>query len=209
MGSGGREGIHFHESLDLIESDVVDLNGIPITSPARTVVDLGAVRRWDVERAYETGIHKELFTIDDVEAFIARVARRGRRGIGAIRPVVEDRRRWDSQTESPLEDALRLVVDRSGVPEPVPQYVVRDDRGGFVCRADFAYPRQRLLIELDSEAYHMDRITFRRDRSKQNAATGLGWAVLRYTWWDVHNEPGRIVADVEKALESSSGNLRT
>lgn len=76
-----RRDIRVHESLDLLPIDVVELDGIPVTSPARTVVDLGASNRWIVEAALEQGIRRRLLTLEEVEAFVVRVARRGRRGI--------------------------------------------------------------------------------------------------------------------------------
>jgi hypothetical protein len=197
-----RESVSIHESLDLLECDVTELDGLVVTTAVRTVVDLGAVNPWAVESAFETGIRKGRFTLDEVEAMIARVARKGRRGVGVIRPLLEARRHWDSATESALEDLFRKVVGEIGLPQPRPQYVVRDDSGVFVCRADFAYPRAHLLIELDSEAHHLDRITFRRDRSKQNSATVLGWTVLRYTWWDLQDHPYRVGAEIESALKT-------
>jgi len=199
-----RSTVTVHESLDLIPDDVVELNGLPITTPARTVVDLGASNRWLVESALETGIRRSLFTQGDVEAFVARVARRGRRGVGVIRPLLAARRRWDTVTESVLEDEFRRLIADAGLPVPLAQYVVRDLAGAFICRADFAYPGVRLLIELDSEAHHLDRITFRRDRSKQNRASTNGWAVLRYTWWDLAEEPGRVCSEIRAALEQAS-----
>ena len=200
-----RPGLSVHESLDLIAEDVVEHEGVPITTPERTVVDLGASNKWIVESALETGIRRSLFTLDDVEAFVNRVAKRGRRGVGVIRPLLAARRRWDSVTESVLEDEFRKVIFDGGLPAPRPQYVVRSRSGAFVCRADFAYPDARLLIELDSEAHHLDRIAFRRDRSKQNQASTAGWAVLRYTWWDLVEEPDRVCAEVRSALAGSAG----
>ncbi len=198
-----REDVVVHESLDLIEQDVTTLRGLAVTTAVRTIVDLGATSRWAVEAAFEAGIRKDLFNPADVEAMVLRVARRGRRGVGAIRPVLEARRHWDSATESALEDLFRRVVDDVGLPRPRSQYVVKDAANEFVCRADFAYPEARLLIELDSEAHHMDRVTFRRDRAKQNRATVLGWTVLRYTWWDLQDNPYHAGAEIAAALRAS------
>jgi very-short-patch-repair endonuclease len=182
--------------------DVVVIDGIPATTPARTVVDLGAVTPWLVESALEAGLRDELFVIADVERFVDRVARRGRRGVGIIRPLLEARRQWQTGTESALEDLFRRAIDRAGLPQPRPQWVVRDPGGGFVCRADFAYPDHRLLVELDSEAHHVDRITFRRDRDKQNQAALLGWQMLRYTWWDLTERPESVAAEVRRAISA-------
>ncbi len=163
-------------------------------------MDLGASNKWIVERALEEGIRRSLLTLGDVEAFVARVSKRGRRGVGVIRPLLGARRRWDSAPESALEDRFRNLVAAAGLPTPQSQYVLRDNTGGFVCRTDFAHPAASLLIELDSEAHHLDRISFRRDRSKQNAATALGWTVLRYTWWDLIEEPLRVTAELQAVL---------
>jgi very-short-patch-repair endonuclease len=192
-----------HESLDLLPEDVVERSAIPITSAVRTVVDLGASNRWAVESALEEGIRRGLFGLGDVEEFVARVGRRGRRGVGVIRPLLQARRRWDKVTESALEDMFRKLVTEEGLADPQPQFEVRDEYGGLVCRADFAYPSVRVLIELDSEAHHLDRLTFRRDRSKQNRAVVLGWTVLRYTWWDLADRRYDVAAEVRSLLEGA------
>lgn len=197
-----RPGVVVHESLDLIPEDVTLWSGIPITTPQRTLVDLGATSKWVVESALEQGIRHRLLTLADLEGVVARVARRGRRGVGVIRPLLEARRRWDEPADSALEDAFRRLLDDMGIEAPCAQYVLRDDSDAFVCRADFAYPRQRVLIELDSEAHHMDRIAFRRDRDKQNRAVVLGWTVLRFTWWDVQANPGHVAEQVSAALSA-------
>jgi len=199
-----RTGIRIHESLDLIADDVVDLEGVPITTPERTVVDLGASNKWIVEAALEQGIRLGLFSLRDVERFVSRVARKGRRGVGVVRPLLVARRKWDSVTESALEDRFRRLLSEWGLAEPAVQYVLLNEAGRFVCRSDFAYPAARLLIELDSEAHHLDRIAFRRDRSKQNKAAVLGWTMLRYTWWDVVEQPVRVISEVRSQLDNPS-----
>jgi hypothetical protein len=190
-----------HESLDLNADDRQKANGIPTTSPQRTVVDFGAVAPWLVQSALDTGIRKGLFKLVDVQTFVNRVARRGRRGVGVIRPFLEARRTWDAATESELEDLFCRVIAEHHLPLPVAQFVLRSDRDAFICRADFAYPHRKVLIELDSEAHHMDRQTFRLDRSKQNQAGRLGWRTLRYTWWDLTESPWRVVDDIRTLLD--------
>lgn len=197
-----RSAQHFrvHESKDLVPADSRLIAAIPATSPPRTVVDLGATAPWLVESALERGIRLGLMTVTDVSNFVTRVARRGRRGVGVIRPLIEQRLRWDTATESELEDLFRKVWSAPGRPDPVAQHRIEDFSGSFVCRADFAFPDTRLRVELDSEAYHMDRPTFRRDRSVQNRTELLGWRTLRYTWWDLTARPAEVVREVARAL---------
>ncbi|MDX2466298.1 MAG: type IV toxin-antitoxin system AbiEi family antitoxin domain-containing protein [Acidimicrobiia bacterium] len=202
-----RSAFRVHESLDLVAEDVVVRNGMPVTRPERTVVDLGASNRWIVESALERGIRLGLFSLGDVESFVQRVGRRGRRGVGVIRPLLEVRKRWDTATESDLEDLFRKFTYRADLPEPVTQYEVRTESGELISRSDFAYPEAALLIEMDSEAHHMDRITFRRDRSKQNSASVRGWTTLRYTWWDIKGEPERVAVEIRQALGNPSSSV--
>lgn len=188
-----------HESKDLLPVDYAVADGIPVTTPTRTVVDLGASAPWLVEAALERGIRQRAFTLVDVAAFVGRVGRKGRTGVGVIRPHIEARLHWDGLTESELEDLFRRVWG-TREPQPTPQYVIEDRRTGFVCRADFAFPRSKVRIELDSEAFHMDRPTFRRDRRVQNRTELLGWRTFRYTWWDLTEHPWEVVAEVDAAL---------
>jgi predicted transcriptional regulator of viral defense system len=190
-----RQSFSIHESLDLEETDIVTVDSLPVTTAARTVVDLGAVApRWMVEACLDAGLRKDLFDLGEVVAFVNRVAKRGRRGVGVIRPLLETRLEWQATTDSDLEDLFRRVVEPSGLPMPNPQFTLRDEHGRFVCRADFAYPDHLTLIELDSEKHHMDPISFQRDREKQNRATALGWGVYRFTWRQLVDAPEAVLA---------------
>ncbi len=182
-----------HESKDLRSSDIVIVDGIPTTSAVRTVVDLGASASQDaVARCLDSALRRKLFTAWEVRSFIARVARPGRTGIGTIRPLIEERLTWQGLTESDLEDAFRRVVEDSPYPMPETQYVI-DDRGEFIGRYDFAYPEKVALIETDSEGFHMDPVSFQRDREKQNRAQMLGWTVYRFTWRQIVDDPNFIL----------------
>ncbi len=195
-----RQDCAVHESKDLAPQDADRVNGVPVTSPVRTVVDLGATAPWLVESALERGIRQGAFRLWDVAAFVQRVGRRGRRGVGVMRPLLEQRARWDTATESELEDLFRKAWCAPWRPEPETQFHINDLTGSFVCRTDFAFPDAMVRIELDSEAYHMDRPTFRKDRSVQNRTELLGWRTFRYTWWDLTTRPAEVVREVERAL---------
>lgn len=138
------------------------------------------------------------------------MAKPGRNGVGTIRQLIEERIGCDGVTESHLEDEFRALVATSSIPMPQPQYVLRDARDEFVCRSDFAYPDRRALIELDSEAYHMDPRSFRADRVKQNRAHSLGWTVYRFTWHQVIYEPDTVLRTLAlKTQQSPSRRFST
>lgn len=190
-----RAGMVIHESKDLLETDIAVIDGIAVTNAVRTIVDLGASAPLGVvARSLDTGLRNANFTIGDIQEFIRRVSRPGRAGIGAMRILIEERLTWTGLTESALEDAFRSLVERAGLPMPLPQYELCDQNGTFVGRFDFAYQPNRVLIELDSERWHMDPETFQRDRSKQNRAHTLGWTVYRFTWQQIRHEPHNVVA---------------
>jgi hypothetical protein len=190
-----RQNHQVRESKDLRTSDVVIVDGIPTTTAVRTVVDLGAsAQPWFVERCLDTALRKALFDIWDVQRFIIRVARKGRNGIGTIRPLVEERLTWQGITASDLEDLFRRIVASTPVPMPDTQHVLNEADGRFVGRYDFAYPTRFAIIETDSEGYHMDPASFQRDREKQNRAQMLGWTVWRVTWRQLIDEPDSVRA---------------
>ena len=191
-----------HESLDLEPMDYAVLDAIPVTTPARTVVDLGATSPWLVERALSAGLRTELFTVGEVERFVKRVAKRGRSGVGVVRPLLEMHQDLNGRTESLLEDRfVRVLFDR-GIVLPEAQFEVYDGDHGLVCRADFAYVDRRLLIELDGRSYHSDTKAFQRDREKQNRTQALGWTTLRFTWFDIHREPDRVAELIRSCVDS-------
>jgi very-short-patch-repair endonuclease len=193
-----------HESKDLLDEDTTTIGPIPATTPARTVVDLGASARHLVPRALDAGLRKGLFSLHDVAALVGRVRKKGRRGVGVIRPLIEERLMWNGIAESELEDLFRRVCQRFDLPQAHAQVEIRRPDGSFICRTDFAYPQHHLRIELDSEAYHMDRTTFRRDRAVQNVTELLGWTTLRYTWWDLITRPESVADEVQLALLTSA-----
>jgi len=185
-----RDQFTVRESKDLRRRQIETVDGIAVTSAVRTVVDLGASAPISyVEGCVDAGLRKGLFVPAEVKTFLEQVARSGRNGVGIIRPIIEARLDWTARTESALEDRFRALIASSYLSMPVAQFVLREPDGTFVCRADFAYPEYRVLIELDGEAFHVDRKSFQADRFKQNRAHSLGWVVYRFTWHQIVNEP--------------------
>lgn len=190
-----------HESKDMRTSDIVRVDAIPATSAVRTVVDLGASARLGVvARCLDTGLRTGLFTLGEVETFVTRVARKGRAGVGVVRPLIEERRAWKGVTESTLEDKFRSVVNASSLPMPDAQLVVSATSGEFIGRYDFAYPECLAIFELDSEGWHMDPVSFQRDREKQNRVQMLGWTVYRFTWRQLVDDPDSVIAVLASVL---------
>ncbi len=186
-----------HESLDLVPEDK-DLNrGIAITTPARTVVDVGAQYRSAVPEVFHRGRRLGLLAAESVGSVVTRVAKRGRAGVGPAKALLRNLPPSDV-TESWAED-IYLRISRDGMlPEPVQQLEIRTADGWFICRCDFGYPAVRLAIFIDGFAYHSDR--FQADRKQGNNLSLIDWRYLRFTYWDLVDRPGYVLQQVRAAL---------
>lgn len=192
------DGFVLHQSTDLEDADLILMNGVRATSIARTIVDIGVPHGVGktgscLDEARRCG----LVTLEEVAAVLHRVARRGRNGVGPARRILTERLAWDQITESQLEDRFLRLLQRYGLPRPHCQHTICDSSGGFVARVDFAYPDSRLVIELDGARFHTDRASFQRDRERQNRLTGLGFKVLRFTYWDVLAAPESVIDTID------------
>ena len=187
-----------HHVRDLAAVDMAAIDGIPTTTLARTLVDLGAVVDDDVlERAVESAFRQGLSQAR-LRWRLEALGGRGRPGPAALRRVLDRRLAGTAATESELETRFLQLIRSSELPPPIRQFVVQHD-GRFVARLDFAYPDRRLAIELDGYATHAERATFDRDRTRQNQLVLMGWTVLRFTWADVTERPEAVVASVQEA----------
>lgn len=178
--------------------DPVDLSRrwrIPVTAPARTLLDLAAVVDVDVlEPALEDAVLRGLAPVPWLRGTLDRVGGSGRRGAAPLRALLDSRDSATAPTQSVLEDSLLGVLRGGGLPEPVRQHPVGS------LRVDLAYPQIGLAIEADSRPWHAGRGDVERNSSKQNALVARGWRVLRFTWFDVKTRPRYVVATVRPLL---------
>ncbi len=201
-GRAAREYV-IHRSTDLVADDLTEVIGIPATSITRSLVDVGVP--WGeglASRALDEALRKQMTDLMAVANLLHRVARRGRRGAGVMRSILEDRMGWSGITQSQLEDEYLRIMRIAGVTLPVSQVRIIKRGGRTIARVDFVYPEVRLVIELDGERYHSDRDTFRYDRRRQNELIQEGYRVLRFTTWDVFAAPDYVVAQVVAALNA-------
>jgi very-short-patch-repair endonuclease len=97
---------------------------------------------------------------------------------------------------------LRLIVVRSGLSAPVPQFPVRVD-GRFVARVDLAWPEHRVAVE-DDGLWHAEPGQFARDRQRLDRLQAAGWRIVFVTAEDLHR-PGELVARIARALTEAGG----
>jgi very-short-patch-repair endonuclease len=175
-----RPGLVVHESRRLDERDVQIIDGMPVTRPERTLLDLASWKPSPnfLEMVAQSARRRRLLTYESTKELFDRHARRGLKGVKALRIVLE---RWDPDsrpTESEMETMLLQTVRRNGLPEPVVQHEVRDALNRLIARTDAAYPSARIAIEYDSIQEHSDEFQLERDARRRNALQACGYAVL-------------------------------
>jgi len=197
-------GLEVHETNALGSSDIAVIESIPVTTPERTLLDLGAVCSPTVVlMAFDKARKKGLVTHQSIEATLLRLARRGRRGVRALRWTLSMRDPKQAPPESEMETLMLEVIRRHGLPTPVPQYEVYD-RGRFVARPDAAYPEARLAIEYQSYQEHVGPEPLVRDTRRGNKLKALGWFVVDVTAPELRDGGSIFCAAIRAGLRRAS-----
>jgi len=182
--------VHGRRRLDPVDVEVVD--GIPVTTLARTLVDLaGTVARDRLSKALNEAEVRRVLDIRAVEDALVRVRQR-RGGHAALRAALAEMAdHGPALTKSELEDHfLALVVVAHGLPRPR----VNANLAGM--QIDALWPGPRVAVELDGWTYHGTKRAFQRDRTKSNRLTAKGYKVFRYTYQDIANRPAKVAAEL-------------
>jgi len=179
------------------ETTVVD--GVAVTSPARTAFDLArrrglqtAVIRIDA-LARATGM-----TVDDVEPVIA--AHRGVRGMKQLRRVLP---LVDPGAESPQETRTRLLLVFGGLPRPQTQIVVHNDWGTVLARIDMGWEECLVGVEYDGPQHWTDPRIRANDIERTVELERRGWRLIRVSADLLRNRPDVIVDRARRALSSA------
>lgn len=195
-----RAGIRIHHTDRLLASDRHVLQAIPTTGIERTLMDLGAVSpRAKVAIALDAALARGLTTPNRIDRYLAMVARRGRRGCKPLRELLRERASLTRVPQSPLETSFFDLLVAEGLPKPELQYEIRD-RGRLIARVDFAWPDQKMILEMDGYRYHSGHSQWQKDRRRRNELTRLGWTMLHGTWADLEDDPQTLLKHVSARL---------
>ncbi len=195
-GPNPRPGVVIHRPRDRQDLQPSFRNGIRCTSPLRALLDLGAVDSERVNSAMADLVISRLVTIAGIEATMARHSFHGRDGIGPLRDALLLWPLGDGVPDSILEIRFaRLLVD-AGLTDFTFHLII----GGS--EVDFAFRRERLVIETDGREFHRTRDAFEADRRRDAELLAAGWRVMRFTWQQVTERPEWVVRMVRSALPS-------
>ncbi len=193
-----RRELHVHRN-QLSATEWTDLGPLRLTTPARTAVDLATVvSPVMVGRAIETWLSGSIMTIDQLTDALARAGRR--HGTRIVRELMLHRQLGRIVPDSRAEGVLGETLAAGGLPLPVHHHiVVLPDGTRF--ELDWAYPADRLALELDGHGVHPASFeAFDRDRWRRNELEIHGWTVLNFTSAACRRQPRRVVEQVRRVL---------
>ncbi len=194
-GVTGQPGVQVHHTA-LRRGDVTVLAGIPVTTIARTLVDLAQVLPADhLRKALDTAA--QLGRLDMRALADAQRRTRGRHGRGpAILAVAlaELDALGTTLTRSELEERFQRLLADHRLPPPQTNVLIDG------MEVDAVWPQASLAVELDGWHYHRSQRAFQRDRARANALTAAGYRVVRFTHDDVARRPAGVAELLRRLL---------
>jgi very-short-patch-repair endonuclease len=194
-----RAGIRAHRTMCLDARDTRVRYGLPVTSPARTLLDLAeCLTERETERALDEGLSNRTLRLSAISDLISRTpVRRGRRVLNTLL----ERRTNSTLSRSEAEERMLALVREAHLPAPFMNMRLH----GY--EVDFAWPEQHVVVEVDGYRYHSTRSAFEHDRRKDAVLLAAGWIVLRVTWEQLTDEPFVVVALLAQALAAGNRHV--
>jgi very-short-patch-repair endonuclease len=187
-----RDRIRVHSVKTLNPLDTRIFDGVPITSPARTLLDVAPdLSERELEKTFDEAISAEVMTIAAIRSMLmANPSRPGWRRLYEL--AYADRK--PTMTRSEGEEAMLELIRKSGLPEPE----INVKLGRWT--VDFLWRSERLVVELDGHRYHSSRAARERDHRKDAELQQAGFLVIRISGRRLKYAPEDVLAQVAAAL---------
>lgn len=189
-------GVQVHRVARLADDEITLVAGIPVTTIARTLVDLaGILATASLRRTLDEAVRSNRFDLRAIEQVMARTRQRHGRGTAAMRAALSDLEATRATvTRSVLEERFLALLDAHALPRPLTNAAIDG------IEVDALWPRERVVAELDGYAYHHTPTAFQRDRERTNDLTLAGFVVLRFTHDHVMRRPQWVAERIVRAL---------
>jgi very-short-patch-repair endonuclease len=173
-------------------------DGVPVTSPARTLVDNAGIS--DARGLSKLIEQAAVMRLLDVEAIDRVLDGPKRRGAKQLRRALEPWRRYRPgiKLRSRMEAKLLPLLTEAGL--PAPQTNARLRAGGKTFEVDFLWRRERLVVETDGGRYHDNPVAASRDSERNRALTAAGYRIARLGWEDFRDRPEATMVEIGKLL---------
>jgi len=184
-------GVRVHGSRTVSPADIQIHRGLPVTSPAWTLLDLAELlAQRELELAFDRALVSRIMRTQEVTDVLERAD--GRAGRRPLRRLL-DRERGPTVTRSQAEERFLALIRGAHLPEPQVNARIH----GY--EVDFLWPR-RLIVEIDGFRFHSTRRAFEHDHRKDAVLRGAGLPVLRFTWDQLDRAPLQVIAAVAREL---------
>jgi hypothetical protein len=187
-----REGLQLHRVAQLDSRDVRLRHGLPVTAPARTIIDVAATATPLALADFVGDCRaRRLCTPADIDGALQRVpGRTGTRAVGRLRQSAVGRTFTRSRFE---RDTLALLI---AAELPIPIFNARVNGH----EVDAVWPMQRVILECDGWEHHSSPAAFETDRRRDQDQDAQEHDVVRITWTQLHEEPLRLIALIAAKL---------
>ena len=182
-----------HQPRQLPDAELTEVNGLAITTPARTLRDLASILpQQKFGRAFMEADRLQL--LEDQALVDCARHTQWRKGGGAFRDMVQRRNADIGETRSLLEAIVLDLVGRELIQKP------QLNRKTHGYRPDFRWSEKGVLVEADGYEFHRGREAFERDVLRANRLKAEGWTVLRFTWRMVTGRPEEVAPTIRRTL---------
>jgi hypothetical protein len=177
-------------ALAIDDDEIQLIDGMPVTTPARTAVDLACKYPIDTAvTAIDSLARATRLKASDIESAAGRHP--GRHGLERARKAIE---LVDPGAESPRETWLRLLIIRAGYPPPETQIPVYNEYGALIAEVDMGWRDLKIAVQYDGD-HHRSSEQFAKDIRQMREMTEAGWIVIRVTARDTQATILRLIAD--------------
>lgn len=186
--------ISVHRTRALPARDIASKEGIPVTSVARTLLDLAGTSGNRLDEFFDSAARSGLLEREELLPVLDRGP--GWKGIGRLRHLIEE---WDpllTTSRSDLEMKFLRICRQSQLPEPH----MNSRMAGY--EVDFLWPLEKLVVEVDGFEFHSGQAAFEADHVRDADLAMAGYRVVRFTYRKVMFEPAFVTSRLKALLAS-------
>jgi hypothetical protein len=176
---------------------VTVIDGIAVTTMARTLFDLAAVVSFPrLKRAVNNALAMRLVTREQLDEMLLELAERGRGGVRPMRKILAELGPGKMPNESDLEAEFEALLERAGEPVPTRQVDVGGDH--WIGRVDYRDDGTPLLFEIDGRTWHQQQLEAEADAERDAELTAAGFVLLRIPRHKIKNDPAWVLKMVRE-----------
>jgi very-short-patch-repair endonuclease len=191
------EAIRVHHTRTLRPEDITTRDGLPLTTPTRTLIDLADVlTAHRLERACQRA---EIHRLLNAAVLRARLAELPGRRTQALEAALQSLAPGPQATRRELEERMLALIARHRLPRPLVNHTVNGEE------VDFYWPQARLIVETDGAATHLTPTAFELDRARDAKLRAAGYRVVRFTWRRLTDHPDHTARTLGVLLAETEG----